>query len=286
MLYEGGCGTIRPAPGGMSRADLLKVCQLSVRYKIAGSAEHAALENISFEIAENEVVGVLGESGCGKSTLCLALLGLLPPTARLCGGSILLGDRDVTRLTEAALQKIRGAEISIVFQEPALSLNPVMRTGEQIAAVLRAHTGLDRRQQRKRVEELLDDVQLSPAERIYRSYPHELSGGQQQRIAIAQALACRPKLVIADEPTASLDLTTQAEILQLMRAIREKHGTSFLIVSHSPGVLGMLADRIIVLRAGKILEQGSAKELLTAPQEQYTAGLIHPFRSRAMGAAP
>jgi len=263
---------------------LLQVSELSVRYRTADGAEHTALENVSFALGDGEVVGVLGESGCGKTTLCLALMGLLPAAARVLGGSIRCNGRELLSLTEKEMQKARGAELSMVFQEPALSLNPVMRAGDQIAEVLRAHTSLDGAQRRKRVEELLSEVQLEPVGRIYRSYPHELSGGQQQRVAMAQALACRPKLMVADEPTASLDLTTQAEILALMRGLRARYGTSLLVVSHSPAVLAALADRVIVLLGGSIVEQGRSTEVLRTPQHEYTARLLRPFEATVLGA--
>ncbi len=238
---------------------------------------------MSFEVEQNQVVGVLGESGCGKTTLCLAILGLLPAACSL-GGSIRYDSLELLRLPDKKMQTIRGASLSIIFQEPALSVSPVMRAGDQIAAVLRAHTSLSSGARRKRVQELLADVKLADVERIYRAYPHELSGGEQQRVAIAQALACRPRLIIADEPTASLDLTTQAEIISLLRDLRARYETSFLLVSHSPAVLRALADRVIVLSGGRVIEQGRCADVFRAPQHEWTARMLRPFPARAEGA--
>lgn len=255
-----------------------------MRYSPADSSVQTALDRVSLKVAPGESVGILGESGSGKTTLCRSILGLLPATANISGGSVEWKGRDLLRLPEKGKQRVRGAEISMVFQEPALSLNPVMRVGDQIAAVLRAHFAIAGREVRDRVLSLLEQVQLAPAKRIYRAYPHELSGGQQQRIAIAQALVCRPDLVIADEPTASLDLTTQAELIGLLRKLRAQYATAFVIVSHSPGVLAALAERAVVLAAGRVVEQGACADLFRAPQTEYTAGLLRPFSTRAAGA--
>ena len=265
---------------------MLEISDLSVSYRSTDAQKHDALEEVSLRVASGEIVGLLGESGCGKTTLALAILRLLPLTARVLRGSITWKGRSLLALAETEMRRVRGAEISIVFQEPALSLNPVMRVGDQIAAVLRAHDTLGRRELRARVAELLSEVQLEPVDRIGCAYPHQLSGGQQQRVAIAQALACRPGLVIADEPTASLDLTTQAEIISLLRRLRTRYKTSFLLVSHGPGVLRALADRVVVLAAGRVVEEGRRSEVFHAPQDQRTARLLRPFAGRAAGAPP
>lgn len=263
---------------------MLQVSELSVHYRSAGTAGYPALDHLSLKIGPGESVGILGESGCGKTTLCLGILGLLPVTAHVAGGSIQWDGRDLLRLTEEEMRQVRGEKISIVFQEPSLSLHPVMRVGDQVAAVFRAHLPIGRREARQRAEELLREIRLAPADQIYRAYPHELSGGQQQRIAIAQALACRPGLVIADEPTASLDLTTQAEVIELLRGLRARYNTSFLIVSHSPGVLAALADRVVVLSGGRVVEEGKCSDVFRTPQNEYTARLLRPFSGRASGA--
>jgi ABC-type glutathione transport system ATPase component len=237
-----------------------------------------ALDGVTFEMAGGEAVGLLGKSGCGKTTLCRAVLALLPVQARLISGSVFWHGSDLLQLGEQELQKIRGARISMIFQEPALSLHPVMRVGDQIAAVVRAHSSLCRDAVTEKVQQLLRDVQLEPAQRIARAYPHQLSGGQQQRIAIAQALACSPELVIADEPTASLDLTTQAEIIELLRTLRQRTNTSFLVVSHNPSVLAALVDRAIVLDEGRIIEDGTMTDILRSPHHAYTQELVRPFQ--------
>jgi ABC-type glutathione transport system ATPase component len=271
-------------PGPASGA-LLRVSNLSVRYLTGSSAAVVALDGVTLEIAAGETVGLLGKSGCGKTTFCRAILALLPVQARVTSGSVFWDGSDLLQLGEQKLQKIRGARISMIFQEPALSLHPVMRVGDQIAAVVRAHSSLRRVAATERVEQLLRDVQLEPAERIARAYPHQLSGGQQQRIAIAQALACRPELVIADEPTASLDLTTQAEIIELLRNLRKRTNTSFLIVSHSPNVLAALADRAIVLEEGRIIEEGTMAAILRSPRHAYTQEMVCPFQRLAKRSA-
>ena len=265
------------SPGPASAA-LLRVSNLSVRYLTGSSAAVVALDGVTFEIAGGETVGLLGKSGCGKTTLCRAILALLPVRARWTSGSVFWHGSDLLRLGEQELQKIRGARISMIFQEPALSLHPVIRVGDQIAAVVRAHSALRRAAVTEKVEQLLRDVQLEPAERIARAYPHQLSGGQQQRIAIAQALACSPELVIADEPTASLDLTTQAEIIELLRTLRKRTNTSFLVVSHNPNVLAALADRAVVLDEGRIVEEGTMAGILAAPHHPYTQEMVGAFQ--------
>lgn len=265
---------------------MLEISNLSVSYRSARGEEHPALDKVSLRVGKGETVGLLGESGCGKTTLGLAVLRLLPPAARLLGGSISWLGRNLLALPEKEMRTVRGAGISIIFQEPALALNPVLRAGDQIAAVLGAHLSLGAWELRQRVRELLAEVQLEPVERIGRAYPHELSGGQQQRVAIAQALACRPGLVIADEPTASLDLTTQAGILDLVRGLQARHETSFLLISHSPAVLAALADRVVVFAGGRVVEEGPRAELFRAPRNESTARLLRPFAGPAGGAPP
>jgi ABC-type glutathione transport system ATPase component len=231
---------------------LLKVEGLTVQYCPQGAPEIA---DVSFAIARGEVVGLAGESGCGKTTLALSLLRLLPPPARIVTGSIRFRGQELMTLCERQLEAIRGAGISMVLQEPGIALHPMLPVGEQIADVVQAHMAWSRQSCREEAKRMLARVHLEDA-RIYAAYPHQLSGGQRQRVVIAQALACQPDLVIADEPTASLDSRAQAEILTVLRELRERSGTAMLLISHNPAVRAKLADRVMVMRAGRIVVQG------------------------------
>jgi ABC-type glutathione transport system ATPase component len=232
---------------------VLTVSNLSVRYGTE-STTRLVLDAVTFAIETNEIVGVSGPSGSGKTTVALALLGLLPTDARVSGTMVFHG-RDLSALDERARDAVRGAEMGIVFQESALALNPMRTVGAQIGDVVRAHTRCDRQQVRERVLAAMYDVGLSEhAARIHDAYPHELSGGQRQRILIAQAIVCRPSLVVADEPTASLDATVRDEILRLIRRLNEQHGTAFLIISHSAEVIDRTAHRMLVMNRGRIVD--------------------------------
>jgi len=226
---------------------LLKVQNLTIHYCGRDKVERPVLDDLSFEIGAGETVGLLGPSGCGKTTLALAILRLLPTTARVVGGSIRFRQHDMLRVDERALDGIRGAEASIVFQEPAMALNPVMRVGDQIAEVARAHTAGSRRTWRRDAEFALAEVRLDDA-RIYSAYPHQLSAGQRQRIAIAQALVAKPRFLIADEPTSALDNTTQAEILNLLGELKRRLQIALLFITHNPALLVGLADRSLILK--------------------------------------
>ena len=232
-----------------------------------------ALRDLSFKINEGEAVGLLGESGSGKSTLALSIMRLLPASARVCGGSVFLRDRNVLDLAECQMEKVRGKEVSLVFQDPSSSLHPFLNVGAQIREVLHAHD-ISRGRGRLEVEAVLRDVGFEETERIYNAYPHQLSGGQRQRVAIAQAIACQPRLLIADEPTSSLDTTVQSEILSLLRRLRDEHGLSILFISHDPAVLEEVADRILVMYAGRIVEQGQTVDVLTSPLHPFTSALV------------
>lgn len=258
----------------------LKVEGLTVDYISPDGKIHRAVDGIHFSIASGEVVGFLGESGCGKTSTALALLGLLPADKTLVKGSAHYENRDLLALPERDLRRIRGAEISIVFQEPAMSTHPVMRVGQQITEVLRAHRPWNARQRREAVDAILAEVGFTDVERIREAYPHQLSGGQLQRIAIAMALVCRPRLVIADEPTASLDATTRDEILKLLLNLRERHGISILLISHQPAILASLADRIVVMHNGRIVEEGPVRQILHEPVHRYTQMLMDCFARR------
>lgn len=227
---------------------VLQVQNLTIDYRGRGKVAIRALEDLSFDINPGETLGVLGPSGCGKTTLALALLRLLPATAQVAHGSIRFRGRDLLLADERTLQKVRGAEASIVFQEPALALNPVMRVGDQIAEVARAHTKGNRSSWRRKAESAFAEVRLDAA-RIYSAYPHQLSAGQRQRVAIVQALICRPFFLIADEPTSALDTTTQAEIIDLFKELKQRFQIALLFITHNPALLAGLADRLLVMKA-------------------------------------
>jgi oligopeptide/dipeptide ABC transporter ATP-binding protein len=234
-----------------------------------------AVDGVSFDLAEGEALGIVGESGAGKSVLALSLLRLIEPPGRIAPGSVVeYRGTDLLRLPEAELRRVRGAEIGMVFQDPGASLNPVLRVGEQIAETLRAHRSIRARDARRRSVELLDLVGVPDPERRAGAYPHELSGGLQQRAAIAMALSCDPKLLIADEPTTALDVTVQAQILELLLDLRERLGTALLLISHDLGVVARLAPRIAVMYGGQIVEQAAAADLFERPRHPYTAALL------------
>ena len=253
---------------------LLQVRDLAVRYQGAEGEEVIALEEAAFELAPGETLGVLGESGGGKTTLALALLGLLPPAGRVTAGRVTFRGRDLLRLDRRQLDEIRGDEISMVFQEPGISLHPCMRAGDQVADIVRVHRGWSRKRCREEARAMLELVGFDGSARVFDAYPHQLSGGQQQRVVIAQALVCRPALLIADEPTAALDATTQAEIVALLRQLRERLGLALLFVSHDVALLQSLADRLIVLYAGQIVESGSRDRIYRQPSHPYTRELL------------
>jgi ABC-type glutathione transport system ATPase component len=233
---------------------MLNVHGLTIHYRGRDSVERTVLKDLSFTLSSGETVGLLGASGCGKTTLALALLRLLPKTARIAGGSIRFREHDLLRADEGTLQQIRGGQAAIIFQEPALSLNPVMRVGDQIAEVVRAHTKGSRQSHRQAAEQALAEARLGEG-RFYSAYPHQLSAGQRQRVAIAQALVCKPGFLIADEPTSALDNETQAEIICLLKELKKRLQSAFLFITHKPELLAGLADRVLVLEAGRLVEE-------------------------------
>lgn len=226
------------------------------------------------------MVGIIGESGSGKSTLAAAMLRLLPRTAEYTNGSFWLGDRDLLSMKEGELRKLRGAAISLISQDPAISLNPVIKVGKQISEVLRAHSRIRNSERKRLVDELLRGVGFDDAKRIYAAYPHELSGGERQRVVIAQAMACRPALVIADEPTSKLDRPLQAQILALMADLIRSNRTALVFITHDPSLLVGFADRVAVMYAGRIVEEGRAKDILERPLHPYTRALVHLSKSQ------
>jgi len=251
---------------------LLEVLDLSVRFETDDGTTHA-VDRISLTLAPGQVLGIVGESGCGKSVTTMALLRLLPPTAVVTGEAMFQGV-DLLRMSGSDLRGIRGREISFVFQEPMTSLNPVFTIGKQIGEALFVHLGLSKREVRQRALALLDLVHIPAPGRRIDSYPHELSGGMRQRVMIAIALACEPKILIADEPTTALDVTIQAGILDLMKELRGRLGTAIILVTHNLGVVADIADRVVVMYAGRKVEEAPVHELFAAPQHPYTIGLL------------
>ena len=234
-----------------------------------------AVNNVSFKIKEGETVCVVGESGCGKSVTAMSLMRLIPsPPGKIVGGEILFEGKDVLKFTEQELMDMRGNDISVIFQEPMTSLNPVFKIGDQICEAIILHQHLSKEEAEKKAIEVLKIIGIARAEEIMKSYPHELSGGMRQRIMIAMAVCCNPKLLIADEPTTALDVTIQAQILDLMRDIKEKLNTSILLITHDLGVVAEMADYVVVMYAGKVIEEAPVLELFKNPLHPYTQGLL------------
>jgi peptide/nickel transport system ATP-binding protein len=247
----------------------------SLRLALPALADRAhAVEDVTLTIAAGETLCVVGESGSGKSMIAHAVMGLLPKAVKPAGGAIRLAGRDLLALDEEAMQDVRGREVGMIFQEPMTSLNPVMRVVDQIVETFEAHGLHSQAQRRSRAIDLLTEVGLPDPERLAKAYPHELSGGQRQRVMIAMALALEPKLLIADEPTTALDVTTQAQILKLLDNLRHKHGTAVLFITHDMGVVAEIADRIAVLEKGVLVEEGTADQVLGAPRHPYTRKLL------------
>jgi len=255
-----------------SAADLLQTKDLCVEF--AGLNAVRALDGISLSVQSGEILGLVGESGSGKTVFSLSLLGLLPPTAVIRRGSIVWRGNDLTGLGDEEMRRIRGSEIAMIFQNPQASLNPVRSVGSQISAVIQLHRKCDHATAKQEALRWFEAVRIAEPERVYAAYPHECSGGMCQRILIAMALACRSKLLVADEPTASLDVTIQAQIMDLLLDIRERYGTAILLVSHDLGVVARMCDRIAVMYRGRIVEQADAKDLYAAPQHPYTRLLL------------
>jgi len=253
---------------------ILEVRDLDVAYASRSGMLTRALSGVNFSLAGGEILGVLGESGSGKSSLAAALVRLLPPHSRILRGSVLFEGNDLLEASEEALRKIRGARIGVVFQEPGLALHPAMRVRDQVSEVVRAHSGRDGRGMREKTDAALRAVFGANAGRLASRYPHELSGGQRQRVLVAQAIVCGPCILIADEPTASLDPVTQAEILALFRELQRAMGLALVLITHNPALLAGFAQRVLVLYAGGVAECGPAAEMLSRPQHPYTQALL------------
>ena len=253
---------------------LLAVSNLTTAFQTS-RGEITAVEDVSFALDEGEILGIVGESGSGKSVTALTIMGLLPqPPARVVAGEVLFDGQDLTKFSDARMQRIRGPGISMVFQEPMTSLNPVFTIGEQVMETLRAHERLSQRAVYARALEMLEKVGIPSAAQRMRDYPHQLSGGQRQRVMLAMALACRPRLLIADEPTTALDVTIQAQILDLMMDLRDEFGMAIIVITHNMGVVAETADRVLVMYAGRIVEEAPVARLFDRPLHPYTRGLL------------
>ena len=239
------------------------------------AGEVKALNGVSFSLNQGEVLGIVGESGSGKSVTAYSIMGLTAYPGKLVGGTIRFNGHEVEKMTEKEFRKMRGNEVSIIFQDPMTSLNPVYTIGNQIMEVLLQHTKMDKAKAKARAKELLELVGINEPEKRLKQYPHELSGGMRQRVMIAIALACEPKLLIADEPTTALDVTIQAQILELMQDLRKKLGMSIIMITHDLGVVASMCERIAVMYAGHIVEYGTTDEIFYTPQHEYTKGLIN-----------
>ncbi len=257
-----------------SGESLLKVRDLSISIQ-EGSKSYTAVDRISYEVRKGEILGMVGESGCGKTVTNLAVMGLLPQVLSVSGGSILYDGRELTGLSEEERQKLNGDEISMIYQEPLTSLNPLIRIGDQVGeSLLIHHPEIGREERNERVLQALAEVGLPGPEEVIRMYPHQLSGGMRQRVCIAMATICRPRLMIADEPTTALDVTVQAKVLRLLRHINRKYGMSMIFISHDLAVIRQICDRVLVMYAGRIAEEGPVEEILQNPAHEYTKGLM------------
>jgi oligopeptide/dipeptide ABC transporter ATP-binding protein len=257
----------------VSREPLLQVEDLRVEFWTNRGTVHA-VNGISFEVAPGETLGIVGESGCGKSVTSLALLGILPRAGRVTSGRAVFGGQNLLDLDDEKLRSIRGRDIAMIFQDPMSSLNPVLTVGRQIREALETHLGLDERKANLRAADLLDQVGIANPRQRLKDYPHQFSGGMRQRAMIAMALACEPKLLIADEPTTALDATIQAQILDLLRKIVGERDTALILITHDLGVVAGMCERVNVMYAGTIVETGDAIQLFARPRHPYTLGLL------------
>jgi oligopeptide/dipeptide ABC transporter ATP-binding protein len=257
----------------MPRQPLLSVEDLRVEFWTQRGTVHA-VNGISFDIAPGETLGIVGESGCGKSVTSLALMGILPRAGRITGGTAMFGDRDLFRLSDRELRRIRGRDIAMIFQDPMTSLNPVLTIGRQIREALEAHFDLGKAEANRRVADLLEQVGIPSPDIRLKDYPHQFSGGMRQRAMIAMALACEPKVLIADEPTTALDVTIQAQILDLLKRLVEDRETALILITHDLGVVAGMCERVNVMYAGMFMETGSADQLFSRPRHPYTLGLL------------
>ncbi|HET9436955.1 MAG TPA: ABC transporter ATP-binding protein [Gaiellaceae bacterium] len=253
---------------------LLEVRDLRTHFFTREGVVHA-VDGVSFELERGKTLGIVGESGCGKTVTALSIMGLIPkPPAKIVGGEVWFDGRDLTKLSERRLEDVRGSEIAMIFQDPMTSLNPTLTIGTQITETIRRHSDVSKTVARRRAVELLDEVGIADPRRRLDDYPHRLSGGMRQRVMIAIAISCEPALLIADEPTTALDVTVQAQVLDLLDELRQRHRMATLIITHDMGVVAEVADDVVVMYAGQIVEQAPALELFDRPEHPYTEALM------------
>lgn len=257
----------------MPQKEFLTINNLNISFRTENRLNHA-LKNISYKLNENEILGIVGESGSGKSISSLAVLGLLPNAAQVTSGEIFFAGKDLLKISEKEFRQIRGNEISIIFQEPMSSLNPSLKCGEQVQEILLQHKNISKSDAKKETISLFEKVKLPNPEDIFGSYPHQISGGQKQRVMIAMAIACKPKILIADEPTTALDVTVQKEILLLLKSLQKETGMSIIFITHDLAVVNEIANRILVMYKGEIVEQGDVVQIFKNPQHKYTQALL------------
>lgn len=258
---------------------LLEIVDLHTHF-VTERGEIPAVDGVDLSIRKGEIVGIVGESGCGKSVTSLSVMRLLPqPPGKYAGGSIRFKNEELIHAREKRMKQIRGNEISMIFQEPMTSLNPLLTVGEQIMETLRVHLPIGKKEAAARAVDMLRKVGIARAESIVRSYPHQLSGGMRQRVMIAIALCCEPELLIADEPTTALDVTIQAQILDLMKKLNRETGTAIMMITHDLGVVAEICERVVVMYAGKVVEEGAVKDIFANPRHPYTQGLIRSIPS-------
>jgi oligopeptide/dipeptide ABC transporter ATP-binding protein len=272
-------------------ASLLEVRELRTEFAVDDGIARA-VDGVSFSVDEGRTLGMVGESGCGKSVTALSILRLVPAPGRIAGGEVRYRGRDLLKLGDREMREVRGREIAMVFQEPMTSLNPVFTVGDQIGEAVRLHQKTGRRETRERVIEMLEMVEIPDPVRRADEYPHQLSGGMRQRVMIAMALSCRPKLLIADEPTTALDVTIQAQILELLEGLQRRLGMALLLITHDLGIVAGEADEVVIFYAGRIVEHGTVAEIFTNPLHPYTRGLLESVpkvgeeRARRLTAIP
>ncbi len=261
---------------------LLEVKNLGVNFKTYGG-EVKAVRGVTFDLHKGETLAIVGESGSGKSVACKTIMRILSSNGYISDGEILFDGKDLTKLHEKDMEKVRGKDIAMIFQDPMTSLNPVMTIGKQIMEPIIKHQGLSKKEAKKRAIELIDLVGISEPEKRFKQYPHQFSGGMRQRIVIAISLACNPKILIADEPTTALDVTIQAQILELIQDLQKKTGVAVIFITHDLGVVANIADRVAVMYAGKIVEYGTSNEVFYNPQHPYTGGLLGSMPTLEIG---